>query len=68
MMDMSMDKSMQFNETLAMQANNLTLYNLEPEDILTAQKDTVGQLKAAFLFHAKGQPVSWAYVSHVSEF
>lgn len=52
------DKSMQFNDTLGMQTTNLSLYNFDPEDMLTAQRDTVSQVKAAFLYHVKNQQVS----------
>ncbi|CAH1978388.1 unnamed protein product [Acanthoscelides obtectus] len=43
------------NETLSTAANNLSIYNLNPEEVYNAYKDTVGQLKAAFIFHIKGQ-------------
>lgn len=36
---------------------NLTLYSIDPEDILTANKDTLGQLKKAFLFFIQKQQV-----------
>lgn len=38
---------------------NLTLYSLEPEDILSAHKDTLSQMKSAFLFHIKKQQSSY---------
>lgn len=34
---------------------NLTLYNLDPEDMLNAYKDTIGQLKAAFIFYVQNK-------------
>ncbi|CAH1116722.1 unnamed protein product [Phaedon cochleariae] len=42
-----------FNESTAV--NNLSMYNLDPEEIYNAYKDTVGQLKAAFIFHIRNQ-------------
>lgn len=45
-----------FGETLT--GNNLSIYNMDPEEIVTAYKDTVGQLKAAFIFHIRNQQVS----------
>lgn len=42
-----------FNET----AGNLTIYNLDPDEIYNAYKDTLGQFKAAFIFHVKRQLV-----------
>lgn len=39
-------------------AGNLTLYNLDPDDIYNAYKDSLGQFKAAFIFHIKNQQVS----------
>lgn len=43
-----------FNETAA---NNLTVYNLDGDDVFNAHKDTLGQFKAAFIFHVKRQQV-----------
>lgn len=43
-----------FTETAA---NNLTIYNLDPDDVSNAHKDTLGQFKAAFIFHVKRQQV-----------
>lgn len=42
------------NETVA---GNLSLYTLDPEEVMSAYKDTLGQLKAAFIFHVKNQQV-----------
>ncbi|XP_018569025.1 nuclear pore complex protein Nup133 [Anoplophora glabripennis] len=39
--------------------NNLSVYNMDPEEILTAYKDTVGQLKAAFIFHIRNQQAAY---------
>lgn len=44
-----------FNEFAT--GNNLSIYNIDPEEILTAYKDTIGQLKAAFIFHIRNQQV-----------
>lgn len=38
---------------------NLSLYNIEPEEVMTAQKDIIGQLKAAFILFIKKQHVSF---------
>lgn len=38
-------------------ANNLTLYHLDPDEIYSAMKDTESQMKAAFIFYAKNQQV-----------
>lgn len=54
-LDNSVDKWMPFDETLSVQHTNLSLYNLEPQDMLATQKDTISQLKAAFLYHVKNQ-------------
>lgn len=37
---------------------NLSLYNIEPEEVMTAQRDIIGQVKAAFIFFIKTQHVS----------
>lgn len=37
--------------------NNLSVYNIDPEEIYSAYKDTIGQLKAAFIFHIRNQQV-----------
>lgn len=42
-----------FNENLGI--NNLTVYNIDPEEIYNAYKDPIGQLKAAFIFHIRNQ-------------
>ncbi|KAJ8925587.1 hypothetical protein NQ315_009427 [Exocentrus adspersus] len=42
-----------FSESAA--GNNLSVYNMDPEEVLSAYKDTVGQLKAAFIFHIQNQ-------------
>lgn len=47
-----------FNETAA---NNLTVYNLDADDVFNAHKDTLGQFKAAFIFHVKRQQVRIFY-------
>lgn len=36
-------------------AGNLSLYNINPDEVLAAYQDTVGQLKAAFIFHVQNQ-------------
>ncbi|XP_066258897.1 nuclear pore complex protein Nup133 [Euwallacea similis] len=36
-------------------ATNLSVYHLDPIEIFEAHRDTDGQLKAAFIFHAKSQ-------------
>lgn len=46
--------------------NNLSIYNMDPEDILNSYKDTIGQLKAAFIFHIKNQ--EQAYREILDEF
>lgn len=56
-LDNSVDKWTPFDETLSVQRTNLSLYNLEPQDMLATQKDTISQLKAAFLYHVKNQKV-----------
>ncbi|KAJ8941363.1 hypothetical protein NQ314_010426 [Rhamnusium bicolor] len=38
--------------------NNLSVYNMDPDEIFNAYKDTVGQLKAAFIFHIRNQQSS----------
>lgn len=38
-------------------AGNLSLYTLDPEEIMAAYRDTLGQLKAAFIFHVQNQQV-----------
>ncbi|KAJ8938499.1 hypothetical protein NQ318_005163 [Aromia moschata] len=35
--------------------NNLSVYVMDPEEVVSAYKDTVGQLKAAFIFHIRNQ-------------
>ncbi|RZC40660.1 nuclear pore complex protein Nup133 [Asbolus verrucosus] len=35
--------------------NNLSIYNMDPDEICSAYKDTLGQLKAAFIFQIKNQ-------------
>ena len=42
------------DETLV---GNLTLYNLDAEDIALALNDTVSQMKAAFIFHIQTKQV-----------
>lgn len=37
--------------------SNLTIHNLDPDDIYNAHKDILGQFKAAFIFHVKRQQV-----------
>lgn len=44
-----------FNESLAV--NQLSVYNLDPEEMYNAHKDSLGQLKAALIFHIKNQQV-----------
>lgn len=44
-----------FNDSYV--TNNLSIYNIDPEEITRAYKDTAGQLKAAFIFHIKNQQV-----------
>ncbi|GJQ78399.1 putative nuclear pore complex protein [Trypoxylus dichotomus] len=34
---------------------NLSLYTLDPEELISAYKDTLGQLKAAFIFHVQNE-------------
>ncbi|VEN43093.1 unnamed protein product [Callosobruchus maculatus] len=53
------------NEALSTAVNNLSVYNLDPEEVYNAYKDTVGQLKAAFIFHIKNQKS--AYQEIISE-
>lgn len=36
-------------------ANNLSVYHLDPMEIYNAYTDTLGQIKAAFIFHIKNQ-------------
>ncbi|KRT80936.1 hypothetical protein AMK59_5243, partial [Oryctes borbonicus] len=36
-------------------AGNLSLYCLDPEEIISAYKDTLGQFKAAFIFHVQNE-------------
>lgn len=38
-------------------ASNLTIYNLDADDIFNAHRDALGQFKAAFIFHVKRQQV-----------
>lgn len=40
---------------------NLSLYNIEPEDMITAHKDITGQLKAAFIFYIKKDQVCYLF-------
>jgi nuclear pore complex protein Nup133 len=42
-----------FNENIVV--NNLSIYNMDPEEMYGAYKDTLGQLKAAFIFYIKNQ-------------
>lgn len=57
-LDLSVDnKWMQLDDTFSVQPTNLSLYNLEPEDMVATQKDTISQVKAAFLYHVKNQQV-----------
>ncbi|XP_023018139.1 nuclear pore complex protein Nup133 [Leptinotarsa decemlineata] len=42
-----------FNESVAV--NNLSVYNIDPDEIFNAHKDTIGQMKAAFIFHIRNQ-------------
>ncbi|KAG5890186.1 hypothetical protein JTB14_010650 [Gonioctena quinquepunctata] len=42
-----------FNESVAV--NNLSVYNIDPDEMYSAHKDTVGQMKAAFIFHIRNQ-------------
>lgn len=42
-------------------ANNLTLYHLDPDEMYSAMKDTESQMKAAFIFYAKNQQVNSFY-------
>lgn len=44
-----------FNDSFV--TNNLSVYNIDPDEICNAYKDTVGQLKAAFIFHIRNQQV-----------
>ena len=39
----------------SMVVNNLSIYNMDPEEISNACKDTLSQLKAAFIFYIKNQ-------------
>lgn len=45
-----------FNESIV--TNNLSVYNMDPEEICSSYKDTLSQLKAAFIFHLKNQPAN----------
>ncbi|XP_072378626.1 nuclear pore complex protein Nup133 [Diabrotica undecimpunctata] len=42
-----------FNETAVV--NNLSVYTIDPEELHSAYKDTIGQMKAAFIFHIRNQ-------------
>lgn len=43
-----------FNESVA---GNLSVYNMDADELYNTYKDTVNQLKAAFIFHIKNQQV-----------
>lgn len=49
-----------FNDSFV--ANNLSVYNVDPDEIASAYKDTIGQLKAAFIFHIRNQQVIERYL------
>ncbi|XP_044746474.1 nuclear pore complex protein Nup133 [Coccinella septempunctata] len=51
MANASLEQSM--NETTGV--NNLSVYHLDPMEIYNAYTDTLGQMKAAFIFHIKNQ-------------
>lgn len=44
--------------------NDLSVYNMDPEEICSAYRDTMGQLKAAFIFHVRNQQVHIEIVKH----
>ncbi|CAH0552008.1 unnamed protein product [Brassicogethes aeneus] len=44
-----------FNESIAV-TNNLSVYNMDPEEFAPTSLDTQGQLKAAFICHVQKQP------------
>lgn len=42
-------------------AGNLSLYNIEPEEVMTAHKDIIGQLKGAVIFFIKRDQVNQSH-------
>ncbi|XP_049818107.1 nuclear pore complex protein Nup133 isoform X2 [Aethina tumida] len=43
------------NESVGITNNNLSVYNMDPEELYEAYKDSLSQLKAAFIFYVQNQ-------------